>query len=369
MNVEVSVSDDSMRSDALKAKIIKRIQTAGPVTFFEYMHSCLYDTEYGYYTVSPTVLGPGGDFITAPEIHDIFAETIADHAAQVWQRLGDPSSLDFLEFGAGSGKMAAAIHDRWRKTGAGAKMRYGIIEISPVLRAAQQKLLVNSPDVFWLDALADIGTVNAGYLLANEFIDALPVHIVIKDGQELKEIYVDHDADIIFESFGPLSTPQLEGYLYANKIELWDGQRIEINLEADAWLSECASRLQKGVVAIIDYGYAGAEMHSLKHYSGTLMCYRSNRFSSDPYRTPGAQDITSHVDFSALGRKAIETGFDIERSSTLAEFLIEGGILTRLEDPDISEIERVRATQAVKMMIMPAGMGRIFRVLVLSKSL
>ncbi len=362
----------------LVQKIRELINARGPITFKDFMQMALYDPGLGYYTSPGEKIGPRGDFYTSADVHPLFGTMLAKQFSQMWECLGRPQNWVLVEYGAGKGLLArdilSALGTSFRP--AWESVRYYIIEISPELARRQKELLTAFPaeKVCWVNALSDVG--NPGYIngviFGNELVDSFPVHRVRQTRAGLKEIYINWRDGRLVEEEGELSTPLLEEYFTSMDITLVPGQVAEVNLAAREWLRQAAAGLDRGFVLIIDYGMESRELYHPSRFEGTLRCYRQHRLNTCPLDHVGRQDITTHVNFSALIRWGQEAGLHLAGYTTQMEFLLNLGIVEAIPRPSADYVfdERsMRTTMAVKKLILPEGMGGIFKVLALYKGL
>jgi SAM-dependent MidA family methyltransferase len=339
-----------------------RIQAEGPVTFRDYMETVLYHPQEGYYT-SREGIGREGDYLTSPEVHPAFGALAGKQIAQMWDLLGRPETFDLVEQGAGSGRLAGDLL-RWarrRHPEFARALRYRIVEISPALRRRQQEALADSEArVDWLDALPE--TIE-GCLLSNELLDSFPVHRVVNHDGELRETYVSYRDGQFEEQAGPLSTDAIEAYFARLGLRPRPGCLAEVNLRAVEWMRGAARALRRGYVLTFDYGYPAEELYAPWRREGTLLCFYRHNPSTDPYARIGKQDMTSHVDFSALIRAGEEEGLQVAGFTTQSRFLANLGIGEAVEhvareEPQALE-EYYARRRAVQELIDPAGLGRI----------
>lgn len=378
---------------ALWAAIAHQI-TASPqqrITFAEFMDMALYYPEQGYYCSDAVKIGfQGGDFFTSANLGADFGELLAEQFFQMWEILEQPVPFSLVEMGAGQGVLALHILKYYQLHYPDflTALEYVIVEKSPALRQEQQQRLQEFP-VRWCN-LEDIPSNSiTGCFFSNELVDALPVHQFSLETGELREIYVTTQADkgdeevfssptmrSFVEVIGEPSTPQLAEYLdfvginYAQSIYP-DGYRSEINLAALDWLSIVADRLQRGYVLTIDYGYPASRYYNPRRSQGTLQCYYHHRFHDNPYINIGRQDITSHVDFTALERWGERCGLDKVGFTQQALFLMALGLGDRIaaisyQNQPLSKLLRRR--DALHQLLDSTGLGG-FGVLVQSKGL
>jgi SAM-dependent MidA family methyltransferase len=351
----------------LMARIRDDIGRDGRMTFARFMEIALYDPEAGYYAAARDVdaadRGPGrtGDFLTAPEGHPIFGWTIARLLEDVWQRLDRPDRFVVREHGAGSGALAVGILDGLRRSGSPLldAIRYQAIEISPSRLDRLSDRLDAAGLRPWLEA-ADAPA--PGAILANELLDALPVHRVEGSDHGLLERYVALDADGgLGTALGEPSTPGLAARLEAEDVQLEPGQPAEICLAIDDWLRNAVAPLERGLALLVDYGAPAAELYTSVRGS-TLRAYYRHGVHDDPLVAVGRQDLTAHVDLTAVERAAAASGLELLGRTTQAELLAGLGIGELLVDlqtlPDTTLESYFAAKSAVIRMLDPRATGR-----------
>ncbi len=352
--------ESATENTALIDHLRGRISAHGPITFRDYMETVLYHPGLGYYATRQP-MGREGDYLTSPEVNPIFGALVAKQTLQFWELLGRPARFDLVEQGAGSGLLARDVL-RWcgrRAPDFAAALRYRIVEISPELRGRQQERLADS-DIEWLDELP-VGI--EGCLISNELVDSFPVHrVVVQDG-ELRELYVTNKGDRFADEAGPLSTPLLSEYFESLGLLPGEGCTAEVNLAAVDWAGEAAASVNRGFVLTFDYGYKASELYPPWRRDGTLLCFYRHNPSSDPYARIGKQDMTAHVDFTSLIAAGEAQGLDVAGFTTQARFLSnlgvgEGVATAARETPDALE-EYYARRRAVQELIDPAGLGRI----------
>jgi len=342
----------------------------GPLPFDRYMELALYASGLGYYVTGTTKLGSQGDFTTAPELSPLFGACIATQCREVLEALGDG---DILEFGAGSGALAAQILSSLADAAA-LPRNYLILELSPELRAGQRRLLAEQvPELLarvrWLDRLP---TQLRGCILANEVLDAMPVHRfrIGADGRPLElcvkpapngleEVAVE---PVRLDLAMALRTFQDQG------LAVDPGYESELNLRLAPWIRALAEMLEQGLILLIDYGYLRAEYYRSDRRHGTLLCHYRHRAHPDPYLYPGLQDITAHVDFTAVAEAGTQAGLRIAGFTTQAHFLIGCG-LDRLLAQVAAGPDAMDAMLGAKQLVLPSAMGEGFQVIGLDKGL
>jgi SAM-dependent MidA family methyltransferase len=346
------------------------------------MERALYEPGLGYYQQPTDRPTDAGDFLTAPETHAIFGWTIARRIEAAWEELGRPRPFNLIEYGAGSGTLALSILQGFRRHGAAELLdvvRYAPIESNPHRRADTERRfeeagLARSLHVAPASPSAG-GTSGAeavpvaGVLIANEFLDAMPVQRVVGRGGSLQELFVAWRDGLVEVTADP-STPDLAARLADDGVELADGQVAEICLDLEPWLREVAAQLAGGYALVIDYGYDAADLYGPRHLAGTLLGYRGHRIVENPLTDPGAIDITAHVDFTALVRLAAQHGLETVSLTTQSEFLVAAGLEEELRalqsSADLTLADYTRARSGIVRMLDPRRMGR-FQVLTLRR--
>ena len=353
--------------EALAARIRAEIATGGPMPFARFMELALYDPDGGYYRSAEARPGRAGDFLTAPETHPIFGHVVARQLAEAWERLGRPDPFVVREHGAGTGALAEAILRGLAAEGAQLldSIRYQAIEVDERRVAAFGERLAAAG----FDGLVEPADTRpvSGVVLANEVLDALPVHRVgWRDGR-LAERFVDVDGDTFVDTWAVPSTPALAQRLADEGIVLADGQSAEICLGLDAWLDGALAGLARGLLLLVDYGAPATELYDPgRRPHGTLRAYVRHRVHDDVYRHVGRQDLTAHVDLTALERAALAAGLTAVGSTTQAEFLVGGGIEDLLRsvqaDPATTAPAYVELRSGLMRLLDPAATGG-FRVI------
>ena len=339
------------------------IRTNGPITFARFMERALYEPGLGYYTGDAAGPGRSGDFLTAPETHPVFGWALARQLDELWHLLGEPVPFVVREHGAGSGALAVAILDGLARDRSALRdaIRYQAVEVDERrVKAFRARVsAAGHPDA--LDrGPAPRGVVGA--ILANEVLDALPVHRVVTRGGTLRELYVDWSGERFVEHEGEPSTPRLGARLRDEDIGLPDGQRAEISLALDDWMARVAAELDRGLLLLIDYGYPARELYGPRHAAGTLLAYVRHRAHHDLLQHVGRQDLTAHVDLTAVERAAESAGLQRLGVTTQAEFLVGLGIgelLSAIQaDPSTSIESYLGLRSSVVRLVDPAATGR-----------
>jgi SAM-dependent MidA family methyltransferase len=338
------------------------------MTFARFMDLALYDPDGGYYRAEAARPGREGDFLTAPEAHPIFGAALSRAVSDAWDRLGRPVPFVLREFGAGTGTLAAAILDglTTERPDLASVIRYEPIEVEPRrLEAIAARLeAVGHGARLAVPASGDPST--DAFVLANEVLDALPTHRVVFRAGRLREVMVGSlDGELPDVEADP-STPALERRLADEGVTLADGQRAEICLAVDGWIAAAAG-LGRGVLLLIDYGYPAIELYDpVRRRDGTLRAYLRHRVHDDPYLHVGRQDLTAHVDITAVERAAEEAGLTHLGTTTQAEFLVGLGTEDLLHaiqaDPATTMEDYLAVRSALVRLLDPSAMGR-FRVM------
>jgi SAM-dependent MidA family methyltransferase len=359
---------DVAQDDAIVERIREEIRQTGPLTFARFMELVLYAPDGGYYRAAATRPGREGDFITAPELHPIFGWSLARGIDEIWRRLGQPSRFVVREYGAGTGALAVAILDGLREMASPLldAIAYEPVEIDERrLEAFTARLKAAGHTGRHRPSTTD---PFVGVALGNEVLDALPVHRVRRRGDRLVELAVGLDADDGFvEVETEPATPGLVARLAAEGVALVDGQTAEICLALDDWIAIAAAPLRQGVLLLIDYGAPAAELYDpVRRLDGTLRAYVRHQVHADPYRNVGRQDLTAHVDVTAVEHAAAAAGLATIGITTQAEALMGVGIEARLQeiqaDPATTFEDYTLVRSALMRLLDPAAMGR-FRVM------
>jgi SAM-dependent MidA family methyltransferase len=358
------------QDDALVARIRDEIEGDGPITFARFMDLALYDPVGGYYRGAATRPGRDGDFLTAPESHPIFGAALARAVADAWDQLGRPYPFVLREYGAGTGTLALAILVGLarERPDLASVLRYDPIEVEPrrlEAIAARFEAAGNAGALALTAASPERPIV--GLVLANEVLDALPTHRVVQRGGALREVAVGWDGGAFVDVEVDPTTPALAARLEAEHVTLVDGQRAEICLALDGWIAAAAAGLGRGVLLLIDYGHPATELYDpVRRRDGTLRAYLRHRVHDDPYIHVGRQDLTAHVDVTAVEHAASGAGLIHLGTTTQAEFLVglgTEGLLQAIQADPATTIEDYLAVRSALLRLLdPAAMGR-FRVM------
>ena len=295
------------QDEQLVARIRDEIERDGPITFARFMELALYDPDGGYYRSEAARPGRDGDFLTAPEAHPIFGAALSRAVADAWDRLGRPDPFVLREYGAGTGTLALAILDglATERPDLASAIRYEPIEVEPRRLEAIAARLAAAGHGARLTAPTSTDRPVDGFFLANEVLDALPTHRVVARDGRLREVLVGIGEGTFVDVEADPSTPALAARLADEGVTLADDQRAEICLAVDGWVAAAAAGLRRGVLLLIDYGYPAADLYDpIRRRDGTLRAYLRHRVHDDPYLHVGRQDLTAHVDVTAVERAA-----------------------------------------------------------------
>jgi len=353
---------------AMAAHLRARMAAGSGLPFDRFMELALYAPGLGYYVAGSHKFGAAGDFVTAPEISPLFGRALARQCAQVLAETGG----DLLEFGAGSGAMAADLLLQLEADGL-LPERYLILELSPELQARQRDTLQQRAGhlLSRVDWLTGLPAGFRGVMLGNEVLDAMPVQrFRLAAGGEVEEAFVIPAGDGFAWQWRPAGTPGLAAAVTRLRGDLPDGYVSEINLRLGPWLAAVARALTRGALLLVDYGYSAAEYYHPERDGGTLICHFRHRAHPDPLVLPGLQDITANVDFSAVARAGSAAGLDLAGYSTQAHFLLGCGLDALLAETDPSDMDAYLAqVQGVKQLTLPSDMGERFKAIGFSRGL
>jgi len=363
MSLPVPSSDALAASHALQHLIAAEIErNAGAISFARYMELALYAPGLGYYSGGSAKLGKDGDFTTAPELSPLFGAALARVAAAIIAQ----SAPNILEFGAGTGKLAFDILTEL--TAAGVRVeRYSIVELSGELRGRQQEKLRDFPQVEWLDAMPDAFD---GVVFGNEVLDAMPVQLAIKNPQGWQELMVTV-AEGRFQYLEAPASPALLAQVdrqIPEHAQLPVGYVTELHGVACGFMATLGRMVGKGAAFLFDYGFPAHEYYFDQRVTGTLMCHYRHHAHPDPFYYPGLQDITAHVDFTAMALAAQDAGAEVLGYLNQSGFLLGAGIgelLLRTDPADAAAY--LPQARAMQKLVSPAEMGELFKVLAIGK--
>jgi SAM-dependent MidA family methyltransferase len=337
------------------------------------MEACLYHPQYGYY-VKPDQPSRR-DYFTSVDLSPLFGHLLTRQFAEMWNVLGRPDPFYLIEAGAGTGALAKDILEFTRDTFPDlyAAARYVAVERSAVRRAGHALCLSSHMERGRFASSDQIPRqVPVGCIFSNELLDAFSVHRVVRQGSGLREQYVGVRGQDLCEELGALSSPRIAEYFGEQGITLHDGQHAEAGVAACDWIREAGAQLKRGFVLTVDYGHEARELYDERHMRGTLLAYERHRASEDFYRAPGEQDLTAHVNFTALDVWGRRSGLVRAGLVTQSNFLLAIARKSNLADLELAgagESERARARLLFKTLIHPEGMGETFQVMVQQKGI
>jgi SAM-dependent MidA family methyltransferase len=359
--------DEERHSQAMTARIQQELEAVGGwLPFGRFMELALYAPGLGYYSAGSVKIGVGGDFVTAPEVSDLFSRCVARQCADVLAETGG----EIWELGAGTGRMAATILRELSELGA-LPNRYAILEVSGDLADRQRTRIQQlSPDlrerVVWMDRFPE--TPVRGVVLANELLDALPFQrFVVRDGRA-------HELGVALEggTFGwreqSTGWPAADALLHELPVVLPDGYSSEVCLNVGPWIGAVAERLAAGAFLLFDYGLPRAHYYHPQRADGTLRCYFKQRAHDDPFVNVGVQDITAWVDFTRVAEAALNANLEVAGFATQAAFLLGTGIeAMTAAAPDVAT--QARLAGEARRLLLPGEMGEAFKVMALTREL
>jgi SAM-dependent MidA family methyltransferase len=371
VNLPQPTDIEKQHSAKLVELVAQRIEQAGGwISFAEYMQLALYAPGLGYYSAGLHKFGEAGDFITAPEIGSLFARTLARPVAEL---MDDIPAASLLEFGAGSGQLAADLLAELNSLGQ-LPERYLIVELSAELRQRQQQTLHQQvPEllhcVHWMDRLPD--TAQNLIVIANEVLDAMPVtRFSIKDGKVFELGVRMYEGELKLQSCPADEALQQQVEALGIEVKPVVEYHSEINQAIAPWLASLADCIEQGVIYLIDYGYTRGEYYSAERHMGTFIGYYRHRALDAPLWYPGLQDLTAFVDFTAVAEAALEAGLDVDGFTSQGNFLLDCGLGDIVQGTEgISEREQLQLVQQMKTLSLPGEMGERFKVMGLSKGL
>ncbi len=352
-------------SERLVAAIRAEIDAGGGwISFARYMDRALYAPGLGYYSAGAAKLGETGDFVTAPEISPLFARTLAQQVRQILALAGGA----VLELGAGSGRLACDLLLALEALDA-LPERYAILEVSADLQARQRERIARGaphllPRVAWL---SELPARWCGLVFGNEVLDALPVHLVVNEGGKWRERGVTWQDGFRWQD-APIASAELDAATAALPNE--SGYLTEINLAGPKLIATLADALQAGTLLLMDYGFGGREYYHPQRSAGTLMCHYRHHAHDDPFFLPGLQDITAHVDFTAIAAAGIDRGLALQGYTTQARFLVNCGVTGLMQSVPPEDVQNyLPMVTAVQKLLSPAEMGELFKVIALGREI
>lgn len=366
-NLPIPEPEALAHSQRLQHMLVDEISQAGGwISFARFMEQLLYAPGLGYYTAGARKFGAAGDFVTAPEMTSLFGQALARQVAQVTAA----SAPMVLEVGAGSGRLAADLLLTLEQANA-LPERYCILDLSADLRQRQQQMIAAAVPhlldrVEWLDSLPD---TFSGAVVANELLDAMPAHIVAwrEEGLFERGVVLDGAGNFTWSERPATGALLAAAKEIGDQCQLPPGFESEISLANRAWAAEWGHRLQQGALLLIDYGFPRREFYHQQRGRGTLMCHYRHHAHPDPFYLPGLQDVTVHVDFTSIIAAAHPAGLELLGYTSQGQFLLNCGILDRLEEIPNGTPEYIRAAAAVGKLLMPHEMGELFKIIAIGR--
>ncbi|MDB4920058.1 SAM-dependent methyltransferase [Mucilaginibacter sp.] len=345
--------------------IRQRIRKEGPVSFHDFMEMALYHPEQGYYMAAQDKIGKSGDFYTSSNLGPVFGAMIGRQLEEMWHLTGE-NEFTVVEYGAGTGVLCHDILDYLKNNlQLYNQLHYAIIEKSPAMREKEKMHLHEKVD--WYDSIQDLPDIT-GCIISNELVDNFPVHQVMME-DELMEVFVDYRNGFV-ELLKP-APEEIKAYLSDLNVILPQGFRAEVNLEATQWIAAIAASLKKGYVMTIDYGYAAEDLYKPCRSQGTLLCYHHHQVNDQPYQHVGKQDITAHVNFSALCHWGLRSGLTCCGLTSQAQFLLALGFkeYLRTTAAQTGNIMQLAMDEVMLTHTLLVDMGSKFKVLIQQKGM
>jgi SAM-dependent MidA family methyltransferase len=357
----------------LSELLAQRIRGGGPISFADFMRECLYHPIHGYYSrANPSRFG---DYYTSVDVHPIFGRLLARQLAEMWELLGSPKPFMLAESAAGVGRLGGHILDFSAQALPEfyAALEYVAVERSAARRAEHAARLAKHESAGRVSSAMEIPrAISAGCVFSNELLDALPVHRVVVQQGGLREVYVGFDDGHFVDVVGEPSMPALEKYFSEQGSVLEEGQEAEVCFEACDWIEDAGRILERGFVLTIDYGHEARALYAEHHNRGTLLAYRDHVVTENILDAPGEQDLTAHVNFTALDMCGRRSGLIRTGLVTQSQFLValgRGNEFADLYEPEQTEMEKLRARLLLKNLIHPEGLGEKFQVLIQHKGI
>ena len=356
----------------LRSRLLERIRTNGPISFAAYMDACLYDSEFGYY--SGSVDRRRADYYTSVDVSPVFGRLLARQLEEMWRALDRPAEFAIVEGGAAAGVLARHILDfaEERMPEFYAALHYFAVEISASRRELARANLARHLAAGRASVGVEIPAFECGCIFSNELLDALPVHRVVMAADGLREIFVDAEGDRFVEREMQLSSLEISEFFVRQGVTLQPGQQAECSLAASRWIEDAGRKMGRGFVLTVDYGHESRELFDERHMNGTLLAYARHRVSEDFYRAPGSQDLTSHVNFTALDLWGQGAGLRRLGLVSQTQFLLglaRKNNFSELEFVGLSETDSTRSRLSFQNLVNPEGLGERFKVLIQEKGI
>lgn len=345
--------------------ILAEIRSRGAISFERFMEMALYEPGMGYYLREVPVIGQQGDFFTASHVGKVFGVLLSRHIIKIWRDMGSPRDFHIVEIGPGLGHLANDILTALQDSAVSPFLSYHLVEFNPHFVSVQRERLRNvHARLFWWKDITEVPTVS-GVCICNEILDAFPVKVFEVVNSDVMEVHVGSDNSANFFEILKPAGKDLIDYLetFAPWVKHFDVYRSEANLRMRSWLQELRRMLKEGVALIVDYGYDAEEYYDYSRNRGTLLCYFKHQVNESPYVNVGEQDITAHVNFTAVSRWAQEAGFTVKRYTTQHRYL-----LSLVDEALLESLYRENPAYMIqfKTLMLPEGMGESHKVMILS---
>jgi SAM-dependent MidA family methyltransferase len=355
---------------------------SGPITFKKFMEMCLYHPKGGYYRQPTQRLGGGGDFKTSPHQSPVFGHILSRQSEEIWRAMGKPGQFNIYEYGAGEGWLAHDILKTTEDVGAPAfaqALEYTLIEQNPSSSSRAGERLAR-----WLESKrprprarleADAHEKNSlpenfeGLIIAHEFLDALPVHILKQTEKGLVERYVEQQGGRLSFCNGELSEAYLNNWFHELGVKLEIGQTVEVCPAAIDWIESVAKRIGQGGILLFDYGFSSKALYHPSRREGTIRGYRNHAIIENPLDLPGESDLTAHVDFTSILRAAEISGLSLAGFTDQTHFLLGSGITEVLENATGSGSNAASERRRAMGLLDPGGLGGAIKVMLLTRRL
>lgn len=348
-------------SEKLMEKLKKEMEKKDKITFARYMETVIYDKEYGYYHNSE--INPYEDYHTSPKVHPVFGKLLAKKLSLLWKNMGSPAIFQIIEPGPGDGLLCRQILEYVKNSCPDfyKNLHYIFLCNRPVNSPFLSEFKDKVSQVIYKDFKIPLKNIE-GCFISNEVPDSFPFHLVKMIDNKLKEIFITMENNELKEVEGELSSEEINKYLENINITFPEGNRGEVNLMALKWIKELAHTIKRGYIITIDYGYESEELYSQKRKEGTLLCYHNHTFHSNPYKRPGYDDITGHINFTALIKEGEKSGLTLIDYCTQRDFLINLGIkdeIKKLDRNNMNLMDYNRQVKAMKRLVDMRGLGNI----------
>lgn len=345
--------------------LANRIQREGPITFADWMDACLYHPQHGYYRRDKPTVGRDGDFLTSPEVHPLFGAAVGHIASELWRHTGKSKQFQVVEIGPGTGAMAESMLRHLHATAPelAAATRYRLVEPDAAAGEQQRERLLQVHSDLLVDQILSIDQLSGHYhlVIANELLDALPVHRLSFSGGRWTELFADYSPTLGFREISAAVSREALLQPLAG-ITPADGQVVEVAPDRASVVTRLANAVADGgLLLLFDYGYPRARLYASWRRDGTLMTFRNHVPGDDPYAHPGEQDITAHIDIDQVGEAAQVAGLTALPALNQAEWLhnLGAAVLPAVADAHVDTGRYLAARRAVETLTEPAGLGRI----------